>query len=363
MGAVQRLHRRNQDFLLVETIKQVGVTNYSLLARLTGLNPETVRYKVNKHLSKLGLGLILNVNYSELGLAVGLLSVKGNTSPPKSWLDNTNYLVYVGKVMGVNRYLCLYAVPFRFRKKYFETLDDLKRQGLVEECETTDLYWLRYPPFRPEFYDFDTSSWNVDWNRVSTMPQEIGAYSISVNKESKVDYIDLRILKAMQEDPTVSLARTAKDISVNPRTVRYHYSEHVMKGKFILSNDMRWIRPIQEGRHGELMQAIMAFRDLGDGEVEKVRKLFNNIPFTWLEARTEGKSYFAFLDIPMERFHETVGFVEMQLPSMQNRFEMTMLDPNKSYALNVPAEMFDKERGWRLLNYHENFSPVPEERV
>lgn len=363
MGAVERLHRKNQDYLLVETIKQVGVTNYSLLARLTGLNPETVRYKVNKHLSKLGLGLLLNVNYSELGLSVGMLSVKGNSSPATSWLESTNYLVYVGKVMGANRYLCLYAVPFRFKKKYAETIEELKRQGLVEECETTDMYWLRYPPFRPEFYDFETSSWKVDWNRVSTMSQEIGAYCISVNKESKVDYVDLKILKSMQEDPTVSLARTAKDMNVNPRTVRYHYAEHVLKGKFILSNNMRWVRPIQEGRHGELMEVIMAFRGLGDGEAEKVRKLFNNIPFTWLEARTEDKSYFAFLDLPMANFHETVGFIEMQLPSLQNRCEMTMLDPNKSYGLNLPAEMFDKERGWRLLNYRENFNPSAEERM
>ena len=39
----ERLKRRNQDYLLIETIKRVGPSNYSLLARLTGLNPETVR--------------------------------------------------------------------------------------------------------------------------------------------------------------------------------------------------------------------------------------------------------------------------------------------------------------------------------
>ena len=55
LGSVDKLQRRNQDYKLLETIKQVGVQNYSLLSRLTGINAETIRYKVNRHLTKLGL--------------------------------------------------------------------------------------------------------------------------------------------------------------------------------------------------------------------------------------------------------------------------------------------------------------------
>src|SRR5438445_13750515 len=65
MSEFERLQRRNQDYVLLETIKQVGASNYSLIARLTGLNPETVRYKVSKQLAKLGLDLSINVNYSK----------------------------------------------------------------------------------------------------------------------------------------------------------------------------------------------------------------------------------------------------------------------------------------------------------
>jgi hypothetical protein len=57
--------------MLLETIKRVGVQNYSLLARLTGLNAETIRYKVNRHLTKLGLATTININYGELGLSFG----------------------------------------------------------------------------------------------------------------------------------------------------------------------------------------------------------------------------------------------------------------------------------------------------
>ena len=62
---------RNTEYLLLETIRQVGVSNYSLIARLTGLSAETVRYKVNKQLSKMGLGILINIDYAQPRLLHG----------------------------------------------------------------------------------------------------------------------------------------------------------------------------------------------------------------------------------------------------------------------------------------------------
>ena len=117
LGSVDKLQRRNQDYKLLETIKRVGVQNYSLLARLTGLNAETIRYKVNRHLSKLGLATTIDVNYGQLGLAMGYLTVKPNGTTGKSWYDRMSYVVFSGKKMGSNSHFCLTAVPFRLKKK------------------------------------------------------------------------------------------------------------------------------------------------------------------------------------------------------------------------------------------------------
>src|SRR5712692_10986377 len=99
MSEFERLQRRNQDYVLLETIKQVGASNYSLIARLTGLNPETVRYKVSKQLAKFGLDLSINVNYSELGFSMGLLLItaggasNGAVAGGGGWLDRVQYLL------------------------------------------------------------------------------------------------------------------------------------------------------------------------------------------------------------------------------------------------------------------------------
>ena len=92
MGDLERLERRSQDYLLLETIKRVGVQNYSLLSRLTGLNAETIRYKVSKHLSKLGLSAAITINYGELGLGVSYLLVTPKLGSGSSWLEELNYV-------------------------------------------------------------------------------------------------------------------------------------------------------------------------------------------------------------------------------------------------------------------------------
>src|SRR5215831_7442812 len=348
LGSVDKLQRRNQDYKLLETIKRVGVQNYSLLSRLTGLNAETIRYKVNRHLTKLGLSTTINVNYGQLGLAMGYMTVRPNGSSGKSWEDRMSYVVFSGKRMGTNINFCLTAVPYRLKKKFMDSLEQLKTEGLIDEYDYRELYWMRYPPFRPEYYDFDDKSWKVDWNRFEMTMSEIGPSFVDVNRESEVDFIDLKILSAMMKDPTMPLAKTAKEINVNPRTVRYHHAEHVMKYGFILSNNIRWVKPFQEGNPGGVMQAVIVSKKLDEQGMLKVRKFCNSLPFTWLEAGTGDRTYLAVVDIPMADFQTCVQQIEMHLQGVGESYEVTMLDTTKTRPLTIPDEMFEPKRGWRL---------------
>lgn len=353
MGSVDKLQRRNQDYKLLETIKRVGVQNYSLLSRLTGLNAETIRYKVNRHLTRLGLATTINVNYGQLGLTMGYLIVKPNGNSAKSWADRMSYLVFSGKRMGTNKHFCLTAVPYRLKKKYLDSLEQLKTEGLIEEYEFKELYWMRYPPFRPEYYDFEDKAWRVDWKRFESTLSEIGPSFLDVNRESDVDFIDLKILSAMMKDPTVPLAKTAKDINVNPRTVRYHHAEHVVKNGFILSNNIRWVKPFQEGNPGGVIQAVILSRSLDDEGIMKVRKFCNSLPFTWLEAGSEDKTYLALVDVPIADFQTCIQQIELHLQAASDSYEVEMLDVSKSRPLAIPEEMFEPKRGWRLYTPEE----------
>jgi len=366
MSEFERLQRRNQDYVLLETIKQVGASNYSLIARLTGLNPETVRYKVSKQLAKFGLDLSINVNYSELGFSMGLLTITaggssngGAVAGAGGWLDGVQYLLIMGKCVGTDKYVCLYGIPYRFKKKYLETISALKQKGMIEDFESTELYWIRYPPFRSELYDFDAKSWTVDWRKIDGTAQEAGVTSFSVNRDSKVDEVDLKILRYLGEDPTSGLAKIGKEINANPRTVRYHHTEHVVKGNLMLGNRIRWVVPFREGATSQIMQLIFCFKGLGQDEIATPRKLFNKLPFTWLEAGTEDRRYYAFLDIPIAHFHDTMKYIEANSETLRNKYEMTMLDPSRTKYLSLPDHMFDKNLGWRLFGLTDDVKETP----
>ena len=358
MGAFDKIKRRNLDFLLIETIKQIGVSNYSLLARMTGINPETVRYKVNKQLTKYGLGVQVNLNHAELGMSAGLVLIDAN--PSKETLEQVSYLFYEGKVMGASRYVGLFAVPFRFKKKYAEVLGYLKQEKTIADYQIYEANWLRYPSFRPEFYDFDTKMWKVDWHRVDMTQGESGATSLDVNRDASVDYLDVQILKAMQENPTVSLAKVATQLNVNPRTLRYHHAEHVVKGKYILNSNVRWKKPVLEGRPGDLMQLLTLFKGVTQEGVVQARKLMNRIPFTWIEGGSEAGDYFALLDVPLDKLYETTRYIEGNTEDMRNNTSIVMLDSHKSRYLYLPDEMFDPKRGWTLPSYRGEMAKAEE---
>jgi DNA-binding Lrp family transcriptional regulator len=358
MGAFDKIKRRNLDFLLIETIKQIGVSNYSLLARMTGINPETVRYKVNRQLSKYGLGVQLNLNHASLGMSAGLLVVDADQS--SDVLQEISYLFFEGKVIGASKYVGLFAVPFRFKKKYVDVLSYLKQQKTITDFQVIEANWMRYPSFRPEFYDFDAKKWNVDWRRVEMTQGESGATSLDLNREAELDYFDVKILKAMQERPTVSLAKVATEIEANPRTLRYHNAEHVVKGKFILNSNVRWKKPSLEGRPGELMQMLALFKGVGQEGVVRARKLMNKIPFTWVEGGSETGDYFAVLDVPMEKLYEATKFIEENTEDVRPHLSMLMLDSMKSRYLFFPDEMFDPKRGWTLPSYRQEMAKAQE---
>lgn len=354
LGAFDKIKRRNVDFLLIETIKQIGVSNYSLLARMTGINPETVRYKVNKQLTKYGLAVQLNLDLANLGLSPGLMLVDADSG--KDWLDEVSYLFYEGKVIGAPKFVGLFAVPFRFKKKYVDVLSYLKQQKDIAGYQVIDAKWIRYPSFRAEFYDFDAKEWKVDWKHVDMTLGESGATSLDVNREAQIDYFDVKILKAMQENPTVSLSKVASDMDANARTLRYHHAEHVVKGKFVLNSNVRWRRPALEGKPGELMQVLALFRGLSQEGVVKARKLLNKVPFTWIEGGSENGEYFALLDVPMARLYETTRYIEENTEDVRSNLSIIMLDSMKSRTLNLPEEMFDPKRGWTLPGYRQEMA-------
>lgn len=59
---MDELYAANIDKLLLETIKRVGINNYPLLSRLTGIDEETIRDKIDVQLDRQALEGALDYN-------------------------------------------------------------------------------------------------------------------------------------------------------------------------------------------------------------------------------------------------------------------------------------------------------------
>jgi len=132
-----------------------------------------------------------------------------------------------------------------------------------------------------------------------------------------------------------------------------------LKGNLMLGNRIRWVVPFREGATSQIMQLVFSFKSLGPDEIATPRKLFNKLPFTWLEAGTEDRRYYAFLDIPIAHFHDTMKYIEANSESLRNKYEMTMLDPSRTKYLSLPDQMFDKNLGWRLFGLTDDLEEIP----
>ena len=65
---------------------------------------------------------------------------------------------------------------------------------------------------------------------------------------------------------------------MNPRTVRYHHTEHVVKGNLIVGNNVRLTWPLQQGKSSEIMQVMAGFKGLDQDEVVIVRSFSISCP-------------------------------------------------------------------------------------
>jgi hypothetical protein len=343
LDTVSKLKRKNQDLFLFETIKKVGMQNYSLLSRLTGLDPETVRYRVNYHLKRFGLSACININYSQLGLLVSLIITEGTHSE-----NAIPYLSFHSRAVGSNKNVFVIVHPARLKKKYINYLEQRAKDFRILKVKI--FYWVRMPSFRIELFNFDKRTWEIDWNKIELPQPEEGPSFISYNPDAKPDYFDLKILKKMVYEPSISIAKIAKELNVNPRTLRYHYLEHVLKQKLILSHNLKIMDSSQKE---EKFRVSILVENLEEKSLEEIRGFCNRLPFTWLEARTEDRNYFAIMDIPLQFFNETLKRLELRLRPLSKSYEVMLLDPSTPAVLDIPDSMFDPDRGWRLYEYNQ----------
>jgi len=342
---------------IVEAIKKVGPRNCSEIARLTGIPTETVRYKIKNQLAEKGVVISAVLNSNEIGIPAHLLNLNFTNdfrSAAPSLLEilsKIGYITYYTRVLPQGTYLAKLQIPPKFREEYDKFLRSLVNIEILKSYEVKPLAWERYLSLKPEYYDFYNKSWVVDWKTVSASKAFLQQADTAVKEQPEIDKPDVFILKELQLDCTRSITDIATKLQMNPKTLRYHFAQHVQDKRLIQDYSVRWTGNSSLTERRWIMGVFLRVKDPTAEELWKAQAAFGKLPFTWFDAVAEDRSlYLAEIALPSTYYLDTMNYLYSECIAFGDKLEHQLADYACSSSFTIPYEMFDETRGWIFDN-------------
>jgi hypothetical protein len=336
---------------LIEAVNRVGIQNVSLLARMTGIPTETIRYTVKTRFSNMGLNVRTPVNHSALGLERYFVSLRLTEDAAQSQsavlraLNSDAFLTYRCEAPIERRHLLLFSVPVSLVDEFRAFLDRLAAERVIADYSSQSLEWSRHPELKSKFYDFGRGEWSVDWEEIKKSreapPEPSNGAEPSASPE--IDSTDTLIIKELELDSWRNITEIARKLGLNERTVRWHYRKHV--GNLGDSSYVSW-NPVTKERLKQAVGFVHEFEALPQKSVARLRLLFNNFPFSWFEGGRKDGYYQVHSALPAGYFMDSLRFLNAELAEIVETWKAWTIDLSTVHAYTIPYQNFDREKGW-----------------
>jgi len=344
--------RREDIQTIVETIKRVGPRNCSLISRLTGIPTETVRYKIREQLVKKGFRIHAAIDFNKLGLerrwAILHFSDEHRRIAPLilNTLSNIGFLTYYARVIPQGYYVSIFSVPLRRKVEHRRFMNGLVKLGILDSYEVFEIPFLSYLSMRTEFYDFGAGCWRVDWREVDRLEVSIKETMDPPYEEPLADKKDILILKELQIDSMVSIAEIARRIRLPPKTVRYHFTNHVLRRMLITGYIIGWYGAVKGPKWESLLCMAIEVRGLTKAQLTAVQKVFRKLPFILFDAYpAEHNFYLAYLTLPIHEYVNILRYLSENLPQSGD-VRVHLIDLSHARSFTIPYRSFIEGEGW-----------------
>lgn len=332
------------DVLIVEAIKKVGPRNVTLLSRLTGLHPETVRYKIKKRFERAGFRIHADIAYDRLGLSLHWSTLRFQPSYEEQGskilyrLGEVGHLIYYGKVIPQGHYKALFAVPAGKGSAYQEILSRLQGLGVIRDFTFEQATgWQNYS-MNPKFFNFQSRRWEVDWKAVEG--EESRVKRTEPKRVRPPDLQDLLVIKELQKDARQHFFTIAKNLHVNSKTMMYHVNRHVVAGGLIRGYEFRWMQDIEKSLAHYGLSTNVVVRGLSGGRAAAVRERFSKVPFIWEDYVMKNGDYSAWFFIPMHELEATYNYLRGSVSGLCCEPEVYTIKNHESCFFTIPYHTF-----------------------
>lgn len=339
--------REDVNAKLVRAIMQVGPGNFSLLSRLTGIPSETVRYKIKHQLLKRGINIHAIADASKLQLQRTIVQMRFTekyhpiSKPILQALHELTYLAYYSGELMTRQYYTIFAMPIQFRSELVEFLDAMVNFDMLESYSVKPVIWTNYISLRPELFDFQKGRWDIDWQNLKFLDDIPQIFPITYPSVG-FDLPDILIVSELTMNALANLSDISRNIGMNPKTLQYHFTKHVLDKRMISNYAVRWTGDIDSTRKHRIIFSRLYANDLSRQELDLVRKVVYSLPFTWAEMLTENRQLFVSeICIPVEHLVYVQYFLNNNLGNLANRIELRTIDPTSSFAFTLTTSLFD----------------------
>jgi hypothetical protein len=312
---------------------------------------ETARYTIKKRFPQFGLSIGMNVDLDRLGLERNFAVLEFTPNAPNDAhellrkLSQVAFLTYRCHEALAPRYVAMFAVPVVHEEKFRAFLNTLISQNILKSYKLERLEWIRYLALRSEYYNYRKGEWSIDWSRVAESQESPPAPPLTIEPAAhpRIDLTDLLIIKELELQAMGRLADMSKKLKINDSTVHWHYQKHVshLINSYFVHRPSVGAKPLKE-----IIGLIYEFDALSRGEMEAVRCLFNNFPFTWNEGGRKDGYYRTELTIPVEHLAHSFRYLTAELGKHLTRWTTYTLDMTTSTWYTIPYQNFDKKKGW-----------------
>jgi hypothetical protein len=106
------------------------------------------------------------------------------------------------------------------------------------------------------------------------------------------------------------------------------------------------MRNIEKTLAHSVMVTRLTFKGLTTNEFLKVQAAISKIPFLWAEDLLKDGTYLATLCIPVQETLTTLDYLSSQVPGLDERVQLGLVDQGDACLFTVPYNMFEK--GWKF---------------
>jgi DNA-binding Lrp family transcriptional regulator len=227
------------DIKMLEALCEVGPSNISKVARITGISRKVLMRRIERMQSdpQFFLRMHTAVYHTNLGLRKSVVFIEAEPGMEQLLFDcllTNDFWLYICRSYGRGEgCTAIYAVPVEHCSELEEFIHEMRRIGVAKDAQICWSTCFQCGRITSEWFDTCQENWVFPWDdwvkEVQTQTTDL-PYTLVESKSylNHADEIDLKMMEKLEADATRTLSQVARNLGISRQLAQFHYREHLL---------------------------------------------------------------------------------------------------------------------------------------